>query len=269
VPERTLNVVLTGLPYLQERVASYGAYANMSVQEIFGAGLAKAAVLQANTFESMIFTLRDGKFQGEPLPAEAQFAPAFGVCVGDLDGDGYEDIVLSQNDFALAPSEPRCDAGRGLWLRGDGHGHFTAVPGQQSGIRIYGEQRGCALSDFDGDGRIDLAIGQNGNAIKVLHNVGGRPALRIRLKGPSGNPNAVGALCRLEAGGVKGAIREVQAGSGYWSQNSAVQVMALPGGRGPSKLWVQWPGGKTTLADIPLGAQEIETGQAGEIRVLR
>ena len=61
--------------------------------------------------------------------------------MGDLDGDGNEDVVLTQNIFAINPEMPRCDAGRGLWLRGDGTGKLTAVSGQESGIKVYGEQR--------------------------------------------------------------------------------------------------------------------------------
>lgn len=267
VPERTFDVILTGLPSLQERVPSFQAYATMSVQEIYGESLTRAAVLQANTFQSMIFSLHDGRFDAQPLPAEAQFAPAFGVCVGDMDGDGAEDLFLSQNFFALAPSEPRCDSGRGLWLKGDGHGHFSSVPGQQTGIAVYGEQRGCALCDYDRDGRIDLAVAQNGSQIKVYHNVGAKPALRVRLRGPRNNPLGIGASLRLEGGGRKGALREVQAGSGYWSQNSAVQVMALPG-QMPERIWVKWPGGKASIGSVPPGAKEIEVNQDGAVRLL-
>jgi len=97
------------------------------------------------------------------MPYEAQIAPAFAVNVGDFDGDGNEDIFLSQNFFELAPGSMamafrvedagwRLDAGRGLWLRGTGGGKLEAVPGQKSGILVYGEQRGAALCDFDGDG---------------------------------------------------------------------------------------------------------------------
>ena len=269
VPERTFDIVRAALPYLQTRVPSFEAYGQMSVQEIYGESLNGAAMLEVNTFASMIFTWHDGRFEAKALPAEAQLAPAFGICVGDLDGDGAEDLILSQNFFALPPNEPRCDAGRGLWLRGDGRGNFFAVPGQESGIAVYGEQRGCALSDYDGDGRADLAIAQNGNATKVFHNANGRPGLRVRLEGPDGNPTGIGALVRLEARGRKGPAREWQAGSGYWSQNSAVQVIAWPEGQEPENIWIRWPGGKTFSAPVPKGAKEIEVAGSGSVKLVR
>src|SRR5712675_2445485 len=156
----------------------------------------------------MIFLNRGDHFEARALPREAQLAPAYAVCVGDYDGDGNEDVFLSQNFFAVAPDSSRCDAGRGLWLKGDGKGELSAVRGQESGIKVYGEQSGAET--------------------KLYHNVGGRPGLRVRLKGPGGNPQAVGAQMRLSFGPRQGPEREIHAGSGYWSQDSAVQVLGTP-----------------------------------------
>jgi hypothetical protein len=43
------------------------------------------------------------------------------------------------------PNTPRADAGNGLWLKGDGHGHFTAVPAVESGFLASGDVTGLAL----------------------------------------------------------------------------------------------------------------------------
>src|SRR5205814_1724097 len=122
-----------------------------------------------------------------------QFAPAFAVIAADFDGDGSEDIFLSQNFFATQPGTARCDAGRGLLLKGDGHGGLTAMRGQDSGVLVYGEQRGAAAADYDADGRLDLAVSQNGAETKLYHNLGARPGLRVRLNAGRGNPTGVGA----------------------------------------------------------------------------
>jgi hypothetical protein len=161
----------------------------------------------------------------------------------------------------------RLDAGRGLWLRGTGGGKLEAVPGQESGILIYGEQRGAALGDFDGDGRVDLAVSQNGAETKLYQNVLGKPGLRVRLTGPPGNPDGVGATLRLVFGGRMGAAREIHGGSGYWSQDSVVQVMGCP--ETPTQIWVRWPGGKTTTNPIPAGAKEIMVDPDGKVAVSR
>jgi len=211
----------------------------------------------------MVFWNRGDRFEPEPLPAEAQYAPAFSVNVADFDGDGCEDIFLSQNFFANQPEVPRYDAGRGLLLRGDGAGKFVPVPGQESGIKVYGEQRGAAVADFDNDGRVDLVVTQNGAATRLFHNVTAKPGLRVRLAGPPGNPSGIGAQLRVLFGERGGPVREIHAGSGYWSQDSAVSVLAIP--ETPSRLWVRWPGGKVTTTELPLDAREISVDDHGAL----
>ncbi|MBI4325045.1 MAG: VCBS repeat-containing protein, partial [Chloroflexi bacterium] len=267
VPERALGPMSRGSPKVRQLFSSHRAYAEASVEDIFGESLKAGRLHEANWLESTLFLNRGDHFEARVLPVQAQIAPAFGISVGDLDGDGNEDLFLSQNFFATQPETCRYDGGRGLWLKGDGHGGWVAVSGQQSGVRVYGEQRGCALADYDEDGRVDLAVTQNGAATKLFHNVGAKPGLRVRLKGPPANPLGIGAQIRLLFGTHSGPIREIHAGSGYWSQDSAVQVMGAP--QPPSKIWVRWPGGKATTSEIPPGARGIEIGRDGQASLLR
>jgi len=111
-------------------------------------------------------------------------------------------------------------------LKGDGKGGLRPVPGQESGIAVYGEQRGAAAADYDGDGRLDLVVTQNGTTTKLYHNLRAKPGLRVRLAGPAGNPSGIGATMRLKSGDRFGPAREIHAGAGYWSQDSPVQVLA-------------------------------------------
>ncbi|HMJ63911.1 MAG TPA: VCBS repeat-containing protein, partial [Candidatus Binatia bacterium] len=267
VPERGLKAVALALPLLRQTVPTFEAYAAGSVTEIFGAAMKSAPTLEVNTLASMVFFNRGDHFEGVALPREAQIAPAFGVCVGDMDGDGNEDVFLGQNLFATNLEMARNDAGRGIWLKGNGRGEFTAVPGQESGVMVYGEQRGCALADYDADGRVDLVVTQNGNATKLFHNTGPKPGMRVRLKGTTGNPTAVGASMQLIFGQKRGPLREIHAGSGYWSQDGAVQVLGTP--EPPTKIVVRWPGGQATTSDVPSGAREIEVDSQGQVRMIR
>src|SRR5262249_26205378 len=152
--------------------------------------------LRANELRSMIFFNRGDHFEAVALPVEAQWAPVFGITVADFDGDGLEDVLLAQNFFGTPSEGWRQDAGRGLLLKGDGTGGLKPVAGQESGIRVYGEQRGCAAGDYDRDGRVDLVVTQNGESTRLLHNLGAKPGLRVRLRGPATNPSGIGAVLR-------------------------------------------------------------------------
>jgi len=137
---------------------------------------------------------------------------------------------------------------------------MTPQLGTRSGILVYGDQRGAAYSDFDGDGRLDLAISQNGAATRLYRNAGAKPGLRVRLVGPASNPDAVGAQVRLIYGSAMGPVREISAGSGYWSENGAVQVFGLSGT--PTAIWVRWPGGGETRTNVTAGAREVTVTRA-------
>jgi len=263
LPLQPLYLAGAAIPFLTEKFPTYDAYAHATLDEIYGDKLKPAAKLEVNWLESTVFLNRVDHFEAHALPFYAQIAPAFGICVADFDGDGAEDLFLSQNFFATHPETSRYDAGRGLCLLGDGKGNFRGLPAQQSGIAIYGEQRGAAVCDFDGDGRVDLAVAQNGAATRLYHNEGAKAGFRIRLHGPAGNPQGIGAIMRLGDGNRMGPAREIHAGSGYWSQDSAVQVLAPR--EGSANLWVRWPGGKTMNLQIPPGAAELVVGYDGQL----
>ena len=267
LPLQPFHLMGAAMPALRERFGTFESYARATLPEIYGDAWRAAHEVRVTELESMVFLNRGDHFMARRLPMEAALAPAFALVTADFDGDGHEDLFLSQNFFALPPETSRYDAGRGLLLRGTGSGDFSAMPGQESGLLIYGEQRGAAAADFDGDGRTDLVVAQNGNETRLLRNANARPGLRVRLQGTPGNLSAVGAQLRLVFGGHAGAVRELHAGSGYWSQDSAVAVLASTAK--PESLQVRWPGGKVTTHALPEGAAEVMADASGGLVVLR
>jgi hypothetical protein len=253
-PLTTFGRLGLALPGMSQRLRTFAAYADATVDQVLGPLAPGAIRLGATTMDHMAFLNRGDRFEARPLPLEAQLAPAFYAGVADFDGDGKEDLFLSQNFFATDVATPRFDAGRSLLLLGDGVGGLEPVPGQRSGLLVYGEQRGAAYADPDGDGRLDLAVSQNGAPTRLFRNAGAVPGLRVRLVGLPGNPSGVGAQMRLRYADRDGPVREVQAGSGYWSQNGAVQVLGRAAE--PTALWVRWPGGREQV--VPLAPDQTE-----------
>jgi hypothetical protein len=167
LPERELAGMATAMPYILGVFQTHRTYSKATIADVLGNRMKDAHQVSATTFASMVFLNRGDHFEARELLPEAQLAPAFAAVVADFDGDGAEDVFLSQNFFANEPQTTRADAGRGLLLRGNGKGGFRAVAGQDSGIAVYGEQRGAAAADYDGDGRTDLVVSQNGTETKL------------------------------------------------------------------------------------------------------
>jgi enediyne biosynthesis protein E4 len=121
---------------LSMRFPTYGSFSKASLRELFNSGqLQRAVHYEADTFASMyLHNDGGGKFSSSALPNLAQIAPFRGIVVDDVDGDGYLDVVVAGNLYDVEPNTPRADAGNGLWLRGDGKGHFTPVPAAESGF---------------------------------------------------------------------------------------------------------------------------------------
>jgi hypothetical protein len=267
VPSRLLERVTQAIPLLAARFQTHQSWADAGIEEVMGERRDTMRYGEADWLETTAFLNRGDHFEARVLPLEAQIAPCFAVCVADYDGDGKEDLFLSQNFFAVNSDTSRYDAGRGLWLKGDGQGGLRAITGQESGIKVYGEQRGAAVCDFDGDGRTDLVVSQNGGETRLFHNVRGKPGLRVRLQGPVGNPLGIGALVRLKFGDRLGPAREIHGGSGYWSQDSVVQVMSGPSA--PTQIWVRWPAGVVVTANLPPSAKEVVVDFNGAVRQTR
>ncbi len=255
VPFRDFASIRSAIPHLRARVESHLQFSKLSVADLLGPDFPSARELMVNTLESVVLLNRGDHFERIALPREAQWSPSFGVTVADADGDGREDLFLSQNCFAVRPEDSRLDSGLGLWLRGNGRGGFDAVPAIESGVRIYGEQRGCAVGDFDEDGRPDLVVTENGGPVHLYLNRRGAVGLRVRLVGPDGNRFGVGARLRARSGENWGPVRETHAGGGYGSQDGEVVVIAAP--TQVTQVEVHWPGGARSTADVPLGAKEL------------
>src|SRR5438132_11400087 len=87
----------------------------------------------------------NGRFTAVPLPNAAQIAPIKSILATDVDGDGKLDLLVAGNLYDAEPNTPRADAGNGLWLRGDGKGHFTPVSPRESGFLAPRNVSGRAL----------------------------------------------------------------------------------------------------------------------------
>jgi hypothetical protein len=124
VPGRLLERVTQAIPLLAARFPTHQSWAEASIEKVMGERGGIMRHSEADWLETTALLNRGDHLEARVLPLEAQLATGFAVCVADYDGDGNEDVFLSQNFFAVNADTSRYDAGRGLLLQGDGQGGF-------------------------------------------------------------------------------------------------------------------------------------------------
>ena len=126
---------------------TYGSFARASMAELFTAAqLQHALHYEVDTFASTyLHNEGGGAFRASALPVLAQISPIRGIIPHDVDADGHLDLIVAGNLYDAEPNTPRADAGNGLWLRGDGHGHFAPVSPRESGFLAPLNVAGLAL----------------------------------------------------------------------------------------------------------------------------
>lgn len=162
--------------------------------------------------------------------------------VGDIDDDGFPDILLGTGSPQLDWAEPK------PLYHNDGNGHFVDI-GLSAGILDFGMLHGTVFSDYDDSGRLSFFEARGGfyQASKLharlYHNAGtSNHAFEARLIGTKSNRDAIGARLMLAAGD-KRVYQVVDGGSGFGSMNSRTVHFGLGASQTIDSLTVDWPSG--------------------------
>ncbi len=142
-PLELRDELIRSLPLLKDRYVNYRDYARQTFADVFPRkDLEDAVVKNAYTFAtSLVRNNGDGTFTLVPLPLEAQIAPIYGIVAADIEGNGKQDLLMAGNFDGVKPEIGRMSAGYGVYLRGDGKGHFTPVRALESGFFVPGQTR--------------------------------------------------------------------------------------------------------------------------------
>lgn len=147
---------------------SFESFSSATIEQVVGSQeLEQALHYYADTFASVWLENKGQEgFIVHQLPNLAQISPIQDIVTTDVDGDGWQDLLVGGNLYETEPTAPRSDAGNGLWLKGDGTGEFTPIPPLTSGLLIPNDVRNLAwMSSRDG---YSLIIGNNNDSLQVF-----------------------------------------------------------------------------------------------------
>ncbi len=165
VPVRGKECSTAQMPFVSEKFPTFRSFAESSLLEIYGEEkLAEALHYSANTFHSFFIENKGAEgFEFHELPVEAQFAPINAILAKDFNQDGNIDLIIAGNNFHTEVETPRYDAGKGLFLKGNGDGTFdTSVRFDVSGIRLPLDTKDLKVISM-GEDKIQVILVANNN----------------------------------------------------------------------------------------------------------
>ena len=223
----------------------YSAFAKAKLNEVYPQEeLDKAEVYKANEFQNGVFINNKGKFTFQPFERMAQLAPGNGMVACDFNGDGNQDIYISQNFYGPQIEVQRFDGGLGQLLLGDGKGGFKSVTVRDAGIEVPGDAKSASAADLNNDGKPDLIVTVNNGATKAFLNKSKAQWLRVNAAPTA----AAGARITLTRDKLPTQTIELQTGSSYLAQQPAAAWFGLGEDNTPGRITVLWPDGTSTEA---------------------
>jgi len=157
-----------------------------------------------------------------------------------------------REDYSWSAPEPNM-----FYVRRDGrYIDYSGV----SGLDFAEDSRAFAVTDLDGDGRLDLIVKNRlGPQVRVFQNNcgGGRCSIAFTLRGTKSNRDAIGAIVSVD-----GQVKAIAAGSGFLSQHTKKLYFGLADSQKAELVTVKWPSGpEQTFRSLAAGhVHSIEEG---------
>jgi hypothetical protein len=216
----------------------------------------------------------------------------WGLSIGDLNADGYEDAFIASSmnhlyryhvnsvllneggkrfvdsEFVLGV-EPRKGPLAKPWFDLDCDGvdkEHRDCADQQGPVVMWAPlgSRASVLFDIEGDGDLDVITNDYNSAPLVLFSdlTEKRDVryLQVKLEGTKSNRDGLGAVVTVHAG-TQRYMKCHDGQSGYLSQSSAPLYFGLDSAKTADRIEVRWPSGKTQILPGP-----IELGRTLTIR---
>lgn len=200
-----------------------------------------------------------GDFQEVTTPSglreETYHMDGFGAALYDFDNDGWKDLFVSRGDVDTIQMQGRPvfednavfrNLGpTGKWQDFTNEAGFNAAAPAQ--------HRGCALGDFDGDGRMDIVVTAIGRPAEIWMNRSPTPGhwLGVALRGTQSNRDGIGARIKVVSKTVGTQYNHMSTSVCYASSSDGPVHFGLGADQRAEVVEIQWPSGEVQkLANV-------------------
>jgi hypothetical protein len=131
------------VPSLKKQNLKHKDFAIRSIQELFSPAQLDNITPMIFNYPSSIIAINkgNGKFTIQKLPVMVQLSSVNAIRCTDVNSDGSPDLILGGNEFGFLPQFGRLDASAGAILLNNGHGQWSDIPADRSGLNLPGQIR--------------------------------------------------------------------------------------------------------------------------------
>ncbi|WAC11395.1 VCBS repeat-containing protein [Dyadobacter pollutisoli] len=148
-PMFSRDEMLDQMVFLKRKYTSYEAYADATVEDVFGKdAVEKSSKVYCRRLSSIVLENKGNfEFQVHELPQEAQVSRVSGIASYDFDQDKKPELILAGNFSPYRVQLGQCDASLGTILKQTAAFQFESVPAGQTGFWATGDIRGLEMLD--------------------------------------------------------------------------------------------------------------------------